>query len=85
MYYFTCKFTSGRDKFSNVAKTCLIKSDINLKEDVSTTELKDYYEIEEILDDYDCENIYLDEISKEEYNERKNKMDKLCINSKDLH
>ena len=51
-----------------VAETILIQSDDDLTE-VKPYLLNEYYEIKELLEQHDCEELHLDEIDEEEYNE----------------
>lgn len=66
------------------AASVLIKSDDDLKE-VKPYELNNYYEIRELLDNNDCEEIHLVEIDEDEYNDymedvKNGKMESLFIN-----
>ena len=51
-----------------VAETILIQSDDDLTE-VKPYLLNEYYEIKELLEQYDCERLKLEEIDEEEYEE----------------
>ena len=51
-----------------VAETILIQSDDDLTE-VKPYLLNEYYEIKELLEQHDCEELHLEEIDEEEYNE----------------
>lgn len=52
----------------DVAEIILIQSDDDLTE-VYQDELEKYYEIQELLEQNDCEELHLEEIDEEEYNE----------------
>lgn len=51
-----------------VTETILIQSDDDLTE-VKPYLLNEYYEIKELLEQYDCERLNLEEIDEEEYKE----------------
>ena len=51
-----------------VAETILIQSDDDLIE-VKPYLLNEYYEIKELLEQHDCEELHLEEIDEEEYEE----------------
>lgn len=51
-----------------VAETILIQSDDDLTE-VKPYLLNKYYEIQELLEQHDCEELHLEEIDEEEYEE----------------
>lgn len=90
MYYFLCEFlyVGDRSRFSaNIPDErgylCIIKSDVNLNE-IKISLVKQHYEIQELLDNNDCEDINLVEITKEELNTEYYDLEVLVINKSDL-
>lgn len=90
MYYFLCKFiyVSDRSRFSanipdECGHQCIIESDVNLDE-IKISLLKQYYEIQEQLENNDCEEIILEEITEEELNTEYYDLEVLTINKADL-
>lgn len=90
MYYFLCKFlyVGDRSGFSanipdEVGHLCIIKSDVNLNE-IKISLVKQHYEIQELLDNNDCEDINLIEITEEELNTEYYGLEVLIINKSDL-
>lgn len=90
MYYFLCKFmyVSDRSRFSanipdECGHQCIIESDANLDE-IKVSLLKQHYEIQELLENYDCEDITLIKITKEELNTEYYDLEVLTINKTDL-
>ena len=74
-----------REICDNVAEIILIQSDDDLTE-VHQGELEKYYEIQELLEQNDCEELHLEEIDEKEYEEewvpavKEGKMVSLFIN-----
>jgi len=74
-----------REICDNIAEIILIQSDDDLTE-VHQSELEKYYEIQELLEQNDCEELHLEEIDEKEYEEewvpaaKEGKMVSLFIN-----
>lgn len=86
MYYYLCSFMycdDGANRYSahicdQVGKLCLITStNKNLEDPKFIQEIKEDYRISEILEQEDCEEIRIEQITEVEFNEYKE--DKLEI------
>lgn len=88
--YYLCRFmyASDRSKFSanipdQCGHQCIIKSDVNLNE-VKVSQLKQYYEIKELLENNDCEDIILEELTEEDVKTEYYNLEIISINKADL-
>lgn len=90
MYTFLCKLLYVGDRSSHsanipdqVGHLCIIKSDIRLNE-IPRYKIVAHYEINELLHEYDCESITLEELSDEDIKEYSDVKDILVINENDI-
>lgn len=90
MYFYVCEllYVGDTSKHSanipdQVGHICIIQSDIDLTE-VKLSLIKDNYQIQEMLDEHDCEAIRLEEIDFEEVKDDYSDEELIIINKKDL-
>lgn len=89
MKYYLCKFMKNDPQLSMtntydvVGHICTIYSDDDLLE-IPSYLIKDYYEIKEILDEYNCEDIILDPITEDEFNNEWKNVEHLYINKRNM-
>lgn len=83
MNFYTCQFLYAANKPDQVGHLCIIQSDINLL-DVKPYILKEQWQIKELLDEHDCEDIRLEEVTIDDVKDDYYDVEVIVINKKDL-
>lgn len=85
MNFYTCQFLYAVDNSipDQVGHLCIIQSDINLL-DIKPYILKEQWKIRELLDEHDCEDIRLEEVTVDEVKDDHYDVEVIAINKKDL-
>lgn len=85
MNFYTCQFLYAVDnnKPDQVGYLCIIQSDINLL-DIKSSQLKEQWQIKELLDEHDCEDIRLEEVTIDDVKDDYYDVEVIVINKKDL-
>ena len=90
MHFYVCSFLYVGDRSSHsanipdqVGHICIIQSDMELKA-IKLSEIKNYYRIQELLEENDCEDIKLDEIDFEDVKDDYSEEEVIIFNRKDL-
>lgn len=90
MFYYLCKFLYVGDKSRNSANIpdevgymCIIESDYNDLDRMATYKLKENWEIQELLEEHDCETISLEDITQEDLIEYSD-LEHIVINIKEI-
>jgi hypothetical protein len=90
MFYYLCKFLYVGDTSRHSANIpdevgymCIIESDYNDLDRIATYKLKEHWEIQELLEENDCETISLEDITQEDLIEYSD-LEHIVINQKDI-
>lgn len=85
MNFYTCQFLYAVDNNipDQVGHLCIIQSDINLL-DIKSSQLKEQWQIKELLDEHDCEDIRLEEVTIDDVKDDYYDVEVIVINKKDL-
>lgn len=85
MNFYTCQFLYAVDNNipDQVGHLCIIQSDINLL-DIKSSQLKEQWQIKELLDENDCEDIRLEEVTIDDVKDDYYDVEVIVINKKDL-
>lgn len=84
MHFYTCQFLYAvANKPDQVGHLCIIQSDINLL-DIQPNILKEQWQIKELLDEHDCEDIRLEEVTVDDVKDDYYDVEVIVINKKDL-